>query len=272
MTDEHVQLIVGLGNPGAKYERTRHNAGFWFVDELARAHGCTFQGEAKFFGEVARISIDGRDVRLLKPGTYMNESGRAVLALSRFFKVPAEQILVAYDEIDLPPGKVKLKKGGGHGGHNGVRDIISHLQPNFLRLRIGVGHPGNKSQVTNFVLGVPSRPEEEKIIETIDAAVAVIPALISAGLQQATHVLHSDRTPHTSQDAPVRKKKRIPADNTQESGAQKEQPAACKEKSKVHPKTRPVRKTRSENFLNEQSDQAVSGSLKDQLLSFFKKK
>ena len=149
-----IQLIVGLGNPGAQYEDTRHNAGFWFVEQLARAYGGSLQPEKKFFGYAARITIGGQDVRLLTPSTFMNRSGQAVNAIATFYKIPPQAILVAHDELDHPPGIGRLKQGGGHGGHNGLRDIISSLGNNkdFCRLRIGIGHPGNSKAVVNYVL------------------------------------------------------------------------------------------------------------------------
>ena len=191
MSESHLQLIVGLGNPGGKYEATRHNAGFWFVDELVRRYGGSFTQQDKFHGALCRLDIGGCDVRVLRPDTYMNESGRAVRAVAQYYKIPMSDVLVAYDEIDLPPGKVKLKSGGGHGGHNGIRDIIAQESAGFMRMRLGVGHPGDKSQVVNFVLGVPSRKEAEFIDKTIDQAMDVIPLLVSDGLQKATMELHT---------------------------------------------------------------------------------
>ena len=146
-----LKAIVGLGNPGPKYAETRHNAGFWFVDEVARKYSAVFRPEKKFHGEVAKISLEGKDIWLLKPGTFMNRSGLAVKSLLSFYRISADQLLVAHDEIDLPPGTAKLKTGGGHGGHNGLRDIINQLATNdFHRLRIGVGHPGSKDQVVGY--------------------------------------------------------------------------------------------------------------------------
>ena len=140
--DSSIKLVVGLGNPGAQYDDTRHNAGFWYVEQLARAYGATLQPEKKFFGLTARITVNGQDVRLLNPTTFMNRSGQAVGAISTFFKIPPQSILVVHDELDLPVGVGRLKQGGGHGGHNGLRDIISSLgnSRDFLRLRLGIGH------------------------------------------------------------------------------------------------------------------------------------
>jgi PTH1 family peptidyl-tRNA hydrolase len=190
------KLIVGLGNPGAEYEGTRHNAGFWFVDALAAAFHGSFKNERKFHGEVARVSVDGTEVFLLKPLTFMNRSGLAVGSLARFFKITPEQILVAHDELDFPPGKTRLKEGGGHGGHNGLRDIIAQLggDRNFIRLRIGIGHPGSAREVTNFVLGKPPRAERNLIEQTLDEASRVVPALATGDYQKAVHRLHNFQT------------------------------------------------------------------------------
>lgn len=184
-------LIVGLGNPGSEYEATRHNAGFWFVDELARRHGAQFAHDKKFNAEACRVTIDGIDVRMLKPMAFMNRSGQPVRAMAQYFDVPAEKILVAHDEIDLPPGSVKLKQGGGHGGHNGLRDLVAHLGRDFARLRIGVGHPGHKDDVVDYVLKRPSRSDEETIRRAIDEAADVTPALLRAGFQKAMTTLHT---------------------------------------------------------------------------------
>ncbi len=187
-----VQLIVGLGNPGPRYERTRHNAGFWFVDELARRQACSLRNEARFHGDTARCSIDGYDCRLLKPHTFMNRSGQAVAALARFYRIPPEAILVVHDEIDLPPGTVRLKRGGGHGGHNGLRDIIGQLgSREFLRLRLGVGHPGHKDQVVDYVLHRPTAEEQTAIESAMEEALIVLPLVVAGELEQAMHRLHS---------------------------------------------------------------------------------
>ena len=152
MASSDLKLIVGLGNPGAEYARTRHNAGFWLVDELARRHGGSFRTESRHQGEVARVKIAGREIWLLKPTTFMNRSGGAVQSLSGFYKIAPGEMLVAHDEIDLPVAALRLKEGGGHGGHNGLRDIIVTLGDAFWRLRIGVGHPGSKPEVVDYVL------------------------------------------------------------------------------------------------------------------------
>ena len=187
-----VALIVGLGNPGTEYEATRHNAGFWFVDELARISGGTFKADSKFHGEVAKITLQGEAVWLLKPTTYMNRSGQAVSALAKYYKIAPEQILVAHDELDFDPGVVKLKREGGHGGHNGLRDIISALgnKKNFWRLRIGIGHPGNAKDVSDYVLVRPSKSDREAIERAIDDAVRALPAMIEGDPEKAMRELH----------------------------------------------------------------------------------
>lgn len=185
-----IQLVVGLGNPGSKYEPTRHNAGFWFVDELARAHGIALRSEAKFHGEVGKGRIDGHEVWLLKPQTYMNRSGLAVSTLANFYKIPVGHVLVAHDELDLPPGAVKVKQGGGHAGHNGLRDIHAHFGKDFLRLRIGIGHPGNAGEVVGYVLGKPQGDERIAIDRSIDECVATLPLLLDGELQKAMNRLH----------------------------------------------------------------------------------
>jgi PTH1 family peptidyl-tRNA hydrolase len=187
-----LKVIVGLGNPGSKYTETRHNAGFWFIEEVARKYSAAFRPDKKFHGEVAKISLEGKEIWLLKPDTFMNRSGLAVQSLLSFYRLTADQLLVAHDEIDLPPGTAKLKTGGGHGGHNGLRDIISQLgTKDFHRLRIGVGHPGNKDQVVDYVLHNASRDDRILIDRDIDDAVAVMPDLASGAFEQAMHKLHS---------------------------------------------------------------------------------
>ncbi|MGB0722502.1 MAG: aminoacyl-tRNA hydrolase [Gammaproteobacteria bacterium] len=190
-TGEPMSLIVGLGNPGPEYDQTRHNAGFWFVDELARRHGASFQNESRFHGEACRLTLNGRDVRLLKPLTFMNRSGQSIGALARFFKIPVEHILVVHDELDLPPGTARLKKGGGHGGHNGLRDSIAHLGKDFARLRIGIGHPGHKDKVVGFVLNRPGKDELPAIERSIDSAADIAPDLVAGDWDRAVRELHS---------------------------------------------------------------------------------
>jgi PTH1 family peptidyl-tRNA hydrolase len=187
-----IQLVVGLGNPGAKYEQTRHNAGFWFVDELARHYATQFRPESKYKSDVARCSIDGRDCRLQKPMDFMNRSGQAVAALAGFYRIPCTAILVVHDDLDLPVGTIKLKKAGGHGGHNGLRDLISHLGgKDFLRLRIGVGHPGHRDDVVDYVLKNASREDRGLIDQVIDDAIKVMPQIIAGNIEAATKELHT---------------------------------------------------------------------------------
>ena len=187
-----LQCVVGLGNPGAKYEETRHNAGFWFVDELARRHDAVLRAESKFFGEVGRIHTPAGDCWLLKPSTFMNHSGRAVSAFCSFYRIPPENLLVVYDELDLPPGVLRLKKGGGHGGHNGMRDICSALgSRDFLRLRVGIGHPGHKSAVVGYVLSRPAKVEHEAIDDALEQAFRNWGLIQSGDLQKAMNLLHA---------------------------------------------------------------------------------
>lgn len=187
-----IKLIVGLGNPGREYEDTRHNVGFWWVDELARAHKLNFNAETKFHGLTARGNLHGHELWLLKPQTFMNISGRAVGALAQFYKILPAEILVVHDELDLPPGSAKLKTGGGHGGHNGLKDIIAHLgSKDFWRLRIGIGHPGERAEVSNFVLNNPRREERELIDTAMDKAQHVAHLIIEGKMEAAMLKLHS---------------------------------------------------------------------------------
>ncbi|MGB7452474.1 MAG: aminoacyl-tRNA hydrolase [Lysobacterales bacterium] len=196
-------LIIGLGNPGFKYSQTRHNAGFWFLDALhkkivAGAGDARFRLQARVFAEICRSRIFGKDCIFAKPDVFMNHSGQAVRALVDYYKVSVENLLVAYDDLDLPPGTIRLKKGGGHGGHNGMRDIFRHLDnTDFLRLRIGIGHPGFKDAVTGYVLSRPSADQEQQILHSIGDAVAVIPDLLAGNVSKATKDLH------TGDDSPV---------------------------------------------------------------------
>jgi len=187
-----VQLIVGLGNPGPKYEQTRHNVGFVFVDELARSKGASFKLENKFHGDVCKLSLAGHDIWLLKPNTFMNLSGKSVAALARFYKIAPESMLVVHDELDIPPGQLRLKQGGGHGGHNGLRDMITQLvSKEFIRLRVGIGHPGQSRDVSNYVLGKAPRDEQIEIDVAIDEALHTLPQIIDGELQAAMNHLHS---------------------------------------------------------------------------------
>jgi PTH1 family peptidyl-tRNA hydrolase len=186
-----LRIIVGLGNPGPEHQVTRHNAGFWFVDLLARRHSAEFRDYRKYSGETARISIDGQELILLKPTTYMNRSGLSIRQLSEFFKIAPDDILVAHDELDLPVGTVRLKHGGGHGGHNGLRDTIAHIGETFWRLRLGVGHPGNKTDVIDYVLTRAPRAEEDLILDAVNMAADCIPLLLEQGAERAMTKLHS---------------------------------------------------------------------------------
>ena len=187
-----IKLIVGLGNPGREYEGTRHNAGFWWVDEYAHTHQLTFKADSKFHGLVARSSLHGHEVILLKPQTFMNASGRSVAALMQFYKISAAQMLVVHDELDLPPGVSRLKMGGGHGGHNGLKDIIAHLgTKDFWRLRIGIGHPGERAEVVDYVLHQPRREEAELIEQAMQRAQDIAPLIVEGKLEAAMLKLHS---------------------------------------------------------------------------------
>nr|WP_218056901.1 aminoacyl-tRNA hydrolase [Gilliamella apicola] len=188
-----IKLIVGLANPGNEYAATRHNAGAWFVDLLAERYHQSLKNEAKFFGYTARINIGGHDVRLLVPTTFMNLSGKAVQALATFYQIKPEEILVAHDELDLNPGIAKFKFGGSHGGHNGLKDIASKLgnNLNFYRLRIGIGHPGDKNKVVGYVLNKPSKPEQELIDKAIEESVRSVEILLSDGIESAMNHLHA---------------------------------------------------------------------------------
>jgi PTH1 family peptidyl-tRNA hydrolase len=187
-----IRLVVGLGNPGAEYAATRHNAGFWWVDEIAHRVSASLRVESKFQGLAAKVRLSGQEVWLLKPQTYMNISGRAVAALANFYKIPPEEILIVHDELDLPPGAVKLKYGGGHGGHNGLKDITAQLSTaNFWRLRIGIGHPGDKARVADFVLSPPSPAERELIEVASRQALDILPEILNGQFEQAMHRLHT---------------------------------------------------------------------------------
>ncbi len=188
-----IQLIVGLGNPGPEYSKTRHNAGVWFVEELAKRFNISLRAEKKYFGLYGKGEIAGQLVHLLIPTTFMNRSGKAVAPLVNFFKIPVENILVAHDELDMEPGICKIKLGGGHGGHNGLRDIIAALanNKNFYRLRIGIGHPGHKDKVTGHVLGKAPANEQQRIEQAIDEATRCIELWQKDDLKKAQHRLHS---------------------------------------------------------------------------------
>lgn len=187
-----IRLIVGLGNPGREYETTRHNVGFWWVDELAGRENFNFRTEAKFHGLAARGQLHGHEVALLKPQTFMNLSGRAVGALAQFYKILPSEILVVHDELDLQPGIARLKMGGGHGGHNGLKDIIAQLgTKDFWRLRLGIGHPGDRAQVVNYVLNDPRREERELIEEAMQHSLHVAPLIVEGKQEAAMLRLHT---------------------------------------------------------------------------------
>ena len=189
-----LRLIVGLGNPGAEYTRTRHNAGFWFVDALNEKLGGRFGLESKLFGETSKVEIDGRPVWLLKPATFMNLSGKSVTAALRYWKIEPEEALLAHDELDLAPGTARLKFDGGHGGQNGLRDTIKLLgHGKFHRLRVGIGHPGHKDKVTPWVLGRPGKDDEASILRSIDDAIDVLPLAVRGDVNEAMKRLHTAR-------------------------------------------------------------------------------
>jgi PTH1 family peptidyl-tRNA hydrolase len=199
VNDNAIRLIVGLGNIGAEYEHTRHNAGFWFVDAIAMKAGVRFSAERKFHGEVARVRDHDNELWLLKPATYMNRSGQAVVALALYYKILPTQMLVAHDEVDLPPGTVKLKRGGGTAGHNGLKDIQAKLTtPDFWRLRLGVGHPRTlqlAQEVADFVLHPPNREHQKAIDDSIGRALDVVPQLVDGQFERAMLKLHAQPKP-----------------------------------------------------------------------------
>jgi PTH1 family peptidyl-tRNA hydrolase len=186
-----LSIIAGLGNPEEKYERTLHNAGFWFVDAVARKYGGEFRYEKKFDADCCKVSISGSDIWLVKPQSYMNLSGGPVRAALDYYRLNARHLLVAHDEIDLPPGTVRLKQGGGHGGHNGIRDVMQHCGRDFMRLRIGVGHPGEKDKVTGYVLKRATTSIAAAVEQNVDEALDVMPLLIEDGLNAAMKKLHT---------------------------------------------------------------------------------
>jgi PTH1 family peptidyl-tRNA hydrolase len=189
-----IRLIVGLGNPGAEHLRTRHNAGFWFVDALAQREGARFGMESKLRGETAKVSVGGDPLWLLKPVTFMNASGASVGAAMRYWKIAPEEMLVAHDDLDLPPGTARLKFDGGHGGQNGLRDLFAHIgHGKFHRLRIGIGHPGHKDRVTGWVLGKPSASDEAAILRSIAEALDVLPLAVEGRFEAAMKQLHTNQ-------------------------------------------------------------------------------
>ena len=188
-----VSAIIGLRNPGAQYADTRHNAGAWMVEQLAKQANAVLRSEHKFLGDYARIELAAHTVHLLLPSTFMNNSGQSVSLLAKFFKLPPEQLLVAHDELDIPPGQARFKQGGGHGGHNGLRDIISALGNSraFHRLRIGIGHPGDASRVVNYVLSAPGKSERIAMDAAIDAAIDDVPLALAGHWAKAMNHLHA---------------------------------------------------------------------------------
>lgn len=195
-----IRLLVGLGNPDPRDARTRHNAGFWFADAVASRWGGSFRSQSNFFGDIADCQVGGHRLRILKPMTYMNNSGRSVAAFANFYKFEADEILIAHDEIDLPPGTVRLKRGGGHGGHNGLRDVIPQLgSPDFARLRIGVGHPGNKNAVVGYVLKPASAEDQGIIDDAVALAVDHFPDIVAGKYSEVMNSLHR-KTPEAGDD------------------------------------------------------------------------
>jgi len=186
-----MKLVVGLGNPGREHEATRHNAGFWWVENLAEVEKVRLRNEGKFFGHVGRITGSGGDCWLLLPQTYMNLSGRAVQAMASFYKIDVADMLVVHDELDLQPGTARLKKGGGVAGHNGLKDIAAKLGPDFWRLRIGIGHPGDKNEVVNYVLHPPREEETKLISDAVERSLAVWPLMFKGEMEAAMHRLHT---------------------------------------------------------------------------------
>ena len=186
-----IALIAGLGNPGPGYKGTRHNAGFWFIDELSQHYSFDFKLESRFQGEVANVQIKGLPIRMLRPATFMNESGQSVASLMRYFAIEPHSLLVVHDDLDLKPGVARLKEGGGHGGHNGLRDLIRHLDSNdFVRLRLGIGHPGHPDDVTDYVLHAPPAGQRSAILDAVSRAVALIEPMINGDHAAVMNELH----------------------------------------------------------------------------------
>ncbi|MBS0003061.1 MAG: aminoacyl-tRNA hydrolase [Thioalkalivibrio sp.] len=196
-----IRLLVGLGNPGPRYADTRHNAGFWFADRLAADRGSAFRAESRFEGEVARFAAGSANCLLQKPLTFMNKSGSAVQKLAAFYRIPPTEILVVHDDLDLPAGTVRLKAGGGHGGHNGLRDLHRHLGADYARLRIGIGHPGIREAVIGYVLERPGREEEIAMRQAIDAALGIVDDLVGGDWDRAVRRLHSQAVPNGENEA-----------------------------------------------------------------------
>lgn len=185
-----IKLIVGLGNPGNEYKDTRHNTGFWFVDKISEQFGISLSHDKKFHGDAGRGTIFGQDVRLLKPDTFMNRSGLAVVPLARFYNIAPTEILIAHDELDIAPGSIRLKTGGGHGGHNGLRDILPHIGADFHRLRIGIGHPGHASKVSGWVLSKPSSDDGINIDKALDCALDNLNLIMAGDFDKARNAIN----------------------------------------------------------------------------------
>ena len=188
----NIQIIAGLGNPGNEYEQTRHNVGFWFIEQLISKYNLSLRSEHKFLGDIAKLELNSQNIWLLKPTTFMNRSGQSISRLAQFYKIKPEQILVVHDELDLSPGVVKLKKSGGHGGHNGLRDSINQIGKDFYRLRLGIGHPGHKDKVVGFVLGKTPKTEKELIENAIEKALNSIDLVVQGDMQKAMNAIHSN--------------------------------------------------------------------------------
>ena len=215
-----IKLFVGLGNPGAEYEATRHNAGFWLIDAFARELKTSLVFEKAYFGMLAKTTVGGQTVWLLKPQTFMNASGKSVAALAKFFKIAPEEILVAHDELDIVPGQAKIKLGGSHAGHNGLRDIHAALgSDQYWRLKLGIGHPGVKSEVIHWVLKKPSPEQREGMVKTIERGVIALPHFLSGNMEKAMEVVHTSKPPRPKVPRPVMAEQ---AQSQQMSLAQKE--------------------------------------------------
>lgn len=191
----NIKLIVGLGNPGQQYANTRHNAGFWFVERIAKDFNIPLTPEKKFHGLTGRGQVHGVDMRLLLPETFMNASGQAVAPMAKFYNVLPSELLIAHDELDLPVAHMRLKIGGGHGGHNGLRDIVPHTGADFVRLRLGIGHPGDKSKVLNYVLGKPTSDEQISLDNMLDAAMKALPDIVNGNLEKAQQTINGFKLP-----------------------------------------------------------------------------
>jgi PTH1 family peptidyl-tRNA hydrolase len=231
-----IRLFVGLGNPGTEYEDTRHNAGFWFIEDLARRLGVSLQPDRAYHGLVARANLPQGPVWLLQPMTYMNLSGKSVAPLARFFKIAPEEVLVVHDELDLLPGQVKLKKGGGHGGHNGLRDIHAQLgTPEYWRLRLGIGNPGVKQEVANYVLRKPPQAEREAIFKCVALGLDATDAMLAGDMSKAVTLVHAQ----PPRPKPPRKEP-AKADAVNTSGkAEPNTPNAAEQRPQINPKPNP---------------------------------